>query len=201
MREKIFCVSQRKFPIVFWKNSFSRGSCLLLICCWCQEDAGSISSCGQGVLEERKWAWKRTWVQRVSEPLSDKVVLGDSYIVHGALSRRLFSGIQTSSDISSKCYDAYYFLIETISKGLALVGEVGEDTPVVLPPMIFLHSFPSPGASWGLRVSRHYKLQIPEVPTRNASWIPPIFLPLDPSKGSPEPSFWKWWLRKGDATQ
>ena len=95
MREKIFCVTQRKFPIVFWKNSFSRGSCLLLICCWCQEDAGSTSSCGQGVLEERKWAWKRTWVQRVSEPLSDKVVLGDSYIVHGALSRRLFSGVQT----------------------------------------------------------------------------------------------------------
>lgn len=107
--------------LCFEKNSFSRGSCLLLICCWCQEDAGGTSSCGQGVLEERKWAWKRTWVQRVSEPLSDKVLLGDSFIVHGALSR-LFSGVQTfgcrlgQMDLSQKAIRHYFSCSHSLSR-------------------------------------------------------------------------------------
>ena len=90
---------------------------------------------------------------------------------------------------------------ETISKGLALVGEVGEDTPVFLPPMIFLHSFPSPGASPVPQSFKTLKAADPRAPNQKCLLNITYFLPLDPSKGSPEPSFCKGRLRKGDATQ
>ena len=81
MRGKIFCIMQRKFPVVFWKTLFPEA--LDTFVCWCREDAG-------GTLD--MWYWTGCpWREKVSlEKNMGSVgiwcsawqsVLGDSYIV------------------------------------------------------------------------------------------------------------------------
>lgn len=77
MRGNIFCIIQRKLPIVFWyilSDTVCPGVRKVLAALW-------VCDTGQGVLEEREGVWKRTGVQCLPYALADKSLLGDSYIV------------------------------------------------------------------------------------------------------------------------
>lgn len=122
-------------------------------------------------LKERKWAWKRTWVQRVSEPLSDKVVLGDSYIVHGALSRRLFSGVQTfgcrlgQMDLSQKAIRHYFSCSHSLPgrKWYALLKSSPQPGPTKQPEPVAIN----------LTTWKHFKMLHHSWLLTCGSWTPP----------------------------